>query len=93
MVVQKTPKLHKTIDQAVKKRDQEQKRRLLTKLGKRIKTLRMQKGMTQSQLAWAMHKDPQSLERVENAKTNPTIFYLHEIARGLDVPVKELLDF
>ncbi len=69
------------------------KDRFLKKLGKRIVELRSEKGLTQTQLAHACGKDPQSIERVENGKINPSIFYLSEIAKALDIPLKDLLDF
>ncbi len=69
------------------------KQEFLKKLGNRVVALRQQKGMSQAELAWACQKDPQSIERLENAKINPSIFYLHQIAQGLGVPLKELLDF
>ncbi|MFK5856328.1 MAG: hypothetical protein QM503_09375 [Bacteroidota bacterium] len=33
------------------------------------------------------------MERVENAKTNPTAYYLSEIAEALDITLSELMDF
>ena len=63
------------------------------KLGKRIVKLRNQKGMSQADLAKACFKEPQSIERLENGKTNPTGYYLYEIAKALKIPLKELFDF
>jgi transcriptional regulator with XRE-family HTH domain len=42
---------------------------------RRIKEFRLQKGISQRQLALSSGKDPQSLERVENGKSCPTVFY------------------
>ncbi len=53
----------------------------------------MDKGLTQRELAMICGKDPQSLERIENGKSNPTIYYLYEIANGLNISVQELIDF
>ncbi len=69
------------------------KPKILKRCGTRIRDIRIQKEMTQKELAWKCGKDPQSLERVENGKSNPTIFYLYEIAEGLEIPVKTLIDF
>jgi transcriptional regulator with XRE-family HTH domain len=69
------------------------KQRLLNKVGKRIVELRKQKNLSQRQLAFLSGKDPQSLERVENGKINPTIFYLYEISQALGVSLNELIDF
>ncbi len=65
----------------------------LNKLGKQIVSIRKSKGMTQSDLAHACFKERQSIERVENGKTNPTAYYLSEIAEAMDVTLSELLDF
>jgi putative transcriptional regulator len=70
-----------------------QKEVFLKKLGKRIVSLREAQGLTQSDLAHKCFKERQSIERVENGKTNPTSYYLHEIALALDIPLSELLDF
>lgn len=69
------------------------KKVFLKKLGEKIIAVRTQKKMSQAELAFTCNKDPQSLERVENGKINPSSFYLQEIAEGLNVPVKLLLDF
>jgi len=67
-----------------------QKQRYLKKLGARIVELRLQKGWSQRDLAVECGKEPQS---VENGKSNPTIFYLKELAEALNVPVSEFLKF
>ena len=36
-------------------------------------------------------KDRQTIERLENGKTNPTLYTLYEIASVLQEPVSELL--
>ena len=48
---------------------------------------------TQSDLARACFKDRQSVERLENGKINPSIFYLKEIADALEITVNQLLNF
>ncbi len=48
--------------------------------------------MTQRDLAYACNKDPQSIERVENGKSNPTAYYLFEISLALEIDLKELLN-
>lgn len=64
---------------------------LLMKLGARIRQLRNDKGITQAQLAHAIGKDQQSVQRLEAGRINPSYYYLHEIAAGLGVPLAELL--
>jgi len=59
------------------------------RIGERIKTLRQSKGLSQRQLAMEANKDPQSLERVENGKTCPSVYYLKEICDALGVSLEE----
>lgn len=70
-----------------------EKEDLLKKLGKNVIKIRTKKGWSQSELAWNCGKDRQSIERLENGKINPSIFYLKQIAEGLEVTLSELLDF
>ena len=70
-----------------------QKEAFLQKLGANIVRIRKSKGINQSELANLCFKERQSIERVENAKTNPTIFYLYEIAQALEVSLSELMDY
>jgi len=70
-----------------------QKADFLKKLGQHIVSIRESKGLTQSDLAHLCFKERQSIERVENGKTNPTAFYLYEISLALNISLKELLDF
>ncbi|CAL2101537.1 Uncharacterized HTH-type transcriptional regulator y4dJ [Tenacibaculum sp. 190130A14a] len=69
------------------------KEQLKKKVGQRIVELRSQKGWSQSDLARACNKDRQALEKLENGKVNPTIYSLLEIAKALEVSLKELVDF
>ncbi|WP_075344688.1 helix-turn-helix domain-containing protein [Tenacibaculum agarivorans] len=69
------------------------KEQLKKKIGQRIVRLRSQKGWSQSDLARACDKDRQALEKLENGKVNPTIYSLLEIAKALEVSLKELVDF
>ncbi len=65
-------------------------------IGLRIKKLRFEKNLSQRQLALDAKKDPQSLERIENGKSCPTVFYLSEICTALDISMsdffKEVID-
>jgi putative transcriptional regulator len=66
------------------------KETFLIKLGNRIRELRKEKDVTQIQLAHAIGKDQQSIQRLEAGKINPSAYYLHEIATGLNVRLEEL---
>ncbi len=65
----------------------------LKKLGAHIASLRISKGISQAELARCCDKDPQSLNRLEKGRINPSIIYLKEIAAELGVAVKDLMDF
>lgn len=69
------------------------KNKTLKLLGNNIKSIRKKKNISQSELARLCLKDKQSIERVENGKTNPTVKYLIEIANSLDVSLKQIFDF
>jgi len=66
---------------------------LLKKLGDNIYQLRKAKGLTQVQIASLVNKDQQSIQRLEKGNINPSFYYLYEISKGLEVDMKELLDF
>jgi putative transcriptional regulator len=68
-----------------------EKQEFLENLGKNIKEIRKDKGISQSELAWRCNKDKQSVERIENAKINPSIFILSQLAKALEVPLSELV--
>lgn len=70
-----------------------QKKELQILLGKQIKIVREAKNMSRIDLAAAVEKDIQSIQRLESGNINPSFYYLHEIARGLNVTVSELLQF
>ena len=62
-------------------------------IGARIRELRLARGLSQRQLALLAHKDPQSLERVENGKSCPTVFYLYEFCQALGISEQEFFDY
>lgn len=64
----------------------------LINLGKRIRAIRKEKGMTQTELAHSIGKDQQSIQMIENGKFNPTYYYLKELAEGLKVSPKDFFD-
>lgn len=65
----------------------------LKMLGQNVVRIRTDKGWSQSDLARASEKDRQSIERLENGKINPSVYYLKQIADALETPVKQLLNF
>jgi putative transcriptional regulator len=67
------------------------KQKYLKKLGAHIKQLREKKKLTQFDLACNINKDRQSIQRLESGNVNPTIYYLQEIADGLNISLKSLI--
>jgi putative transcriptional regulator len=69
------------------------KEKYLKILGSKIVAIRLKKGWSQRDLAFECGKEPQSIERVENGKSNPSAFYLKELADALNVSVADFFDF
>ncbi|MGE0706689.1 MAG: helix-turn-helix domain-containing protein [Planctomycetota bacterium] len=70
---------------------------LAEKIGERIKQLRKQAGLTQSQLAEAATTDDREITRVfvgalERGEKTPSLKTLDQLARALDVTLSQLLD-
>lgn len=64
---------------------------LLKILGNRIKEVRLNKNLTQIDLASRVGKDQQSIQRLEAGRMNPTYYYLLEISEGLQISITELI--
>lgn len=60
-------------------------------LGRRVKELRAQKGITQEELADRCEMFRTYLSRIESGLANPTLTALNMLAAGLEVSVLELL--
>ena len=63
----------------------------LKKLGARIREMRINKNMTQAQLASACALDRNYVGMVERGERNPTYISLCAIAKGLSTEVSELV--
>jgi transcriptional regulator with XRE-family HTH domain len=61
-------------------------------LGKRLKLLRKQQGLTLKELAHSIGKDTQSIHRLEMGGVNPSYLYLLEICLGLKIDIKDLVN-
>lgn len=66
---------------------------ILVLLGKRIASLRSQKGLTQEKLAELVNYSPNHISKLESARTNPSFELLVNIANVLDVEFKDLFSF
>ena len=66
--------------------------RALNRLGKRIRTLRLEKKLTQEAAAEIAKLDEKHWQDIEGARTNPTVASLVGIARALKVTLAELFE-
>ena len=62
-------------------------------VGKRIKSLRVEKGLSQEDLAFKSGLDRTYITYVETAKKNVTIETLYKITKALDISLSDFFDF
>ena len=60
-------------------------------IGERIRLLRLQKGLSQEQLAPNANMNTSYLGQLERGSKNPTLPTLEKIARGLEINVEALI--
>lgn len=65
----------------------------IKQIGKNIARIRNRKGMTQLDVAAASGMEVNSLGRIENGRTNPTVKTLVKIAKALGVKLTDLVKF
>jgi putative transcriptional regulator len=63
------------------------------KLGERIKQLRRENNISQSELARRCNKDKQHIELIENGKISPTIYTIYLLANALEIELGKFFDF
>jgi len=61
-------------------------------VGNKIREIRMQKGLTQTELANLINSDRQYLYKIEKAKVGISVNKLAVIAKALNVPLTTLVD-
>jgi transcriptional regulator with XRE-family HTH domain len=61
-------------------------------IGQRVKAARLQKGLTQAQLAEAIDKAFETISNIERGKTAPNFSTLADIADVLGLPMREFFD-
>ena len=66
---------------------------LAVKLGKRIREIRLSKGLKQSGVADLLEMERSNYTRIENGKQSPSDRNLEKIAMILGVSLKDLYDF
>ncbi|MDB5226647.1 MAG: Transcriptional regulator, family [Bacteroidota bacterium] len=65
--------------------------KLLVAFGLHLKQLRLKKGLTQEQLAYACDMELSQVYRIEKGKINVTISTLSALAVGLETSIGQLL--
>ncbi len=68
-----------------------EEKELLKEFGNKIRFIRVSKGYNQTEFANIIGKDQPSINRLENGNVNAGYLYLLQIAKGLDMPINELL--
>ncbi len=63
---------------------------LLQKIGKKIKSLREGKGITQQELAALCNFEKSNMSRIEAGRTNITVATLYTISNALEVKIEEM---
>lgn len=62
-------------------------------IGRRVKSARLQRGLTQAELADAIDKAFETISNIERGKTAPNFSTLADIAEALQIPLKDFFDF
>ncbi len=68
------------------------KKEKLYQLGQKVRSIRLSKKLTQTELANIIGKDHPSINRLEKGKINPSFIFLLEVAEGLEVSVSDFFD-
>lgn len=67
--------------------------KVVTSLGERIKALRLEREMSQMDLAVIINSEPSAIRRYEKGRVEMGFTMLIEFAKAFDVSVDELLSF
>jgi len=59
--------------------------------GKFIAQKRIQLGITQSELAARMGNNPQNISRLERGEISPTLFWVYNLSKVLEIKLHDLL--
>lgn len=62
----------------------------LKELGKLIKKLRLEKGLTSVEFGYRCEMDKPNVNRIEKGNTNPTFLTLLRICQALEIELKDL---
>lgn len=68
-------------------------KKFLKALGKRLRELRLAKGMTQEDLGFKCDNSGKQIGRIERGEFNVTSCMLYKVAKALNIHIKEFFDF
>jgi len=63
----------------------------LKQFGERIRTRRLERGLTQIELAEAAGVDRKTISRIENSRFSPSLINIYAIADALNSEVRDLI--
>lgn len=66
---------------------------LKKKFGKNLQKIRLSKNMSLLDVSYACALDDSRISKIEHGRYNISLSTIVELAKGLDVPAAELLDF
>ncbi len=66
---------------------------LLLTFGENLKKIRQEKGLSLRKMATLCDLDDSNISKIENGKFNIQLSTIFELAKGLNIKPKELLDF
>ena len=66
--------------------------KVLNTIGKRLREMRTQKGISQENLALSAELHPTYIGRLERGEKCPTIDTIYKLAKALEVPIIDLFD-
>ena len=68
-----------------------EKSKILTKFGERVREVRIEKGLSQEQLAYLADVHRTYIGMIERAEKNITLVNIEKIANALEVKIEDLL--
>jgi transcriptional regulator with XRE-family HTH domain len=66
--------------------------KLITAVGRKVRALRIERGLSQARLSYQCEIELSQINRIELGKINTSISHLGAIAKALGVQPKDLLD-
>jgi len=67
--------------------------KFLKKFGFHLKKIRLEKGFSQDDIAFNSELSTNQIGRIERGEINTSLSTIYEIAKTLDIDVKDLFDF